>query len=153
MRALNNKLVVRQLDRKIGSLGQFASYSSPQGWIHSLRTTLNMSLRQLGNRMDMTPQSVRDIEQREKEGTLTLNTLKHAANALDMHLVYGFIPKDGTLEQMIERKAREMATGIVKRTSTTMRLEDQENSEERIQEAINELAYDIQKEMPKKLWD
>ncbi len=153
MRAINNKLVVRQLDRKIGSLGQLASYSSPQGWIHSLRTTLNMSLKQLGNRMGMTPQSVRDIEQREKEGTLTLNTLKHAANALDMHLVYGLIPKDGTLEQMIERKAREMATVIVKRTSTTMRLEDQENSEERIQEAINELAYDIQKEMPKKLWD
>jgi len=153
MRAVNNKLIVQQLDRKISNLGQFANYSSAQGWIRSLRTTLNMSLRQLGNRMGMTPQSVRDIELREKEGTLTINTLKHAANVLNMQLVYGFIPKDGTIEQMIERKAREMATAIVKRSSTTMRLEDQENSEERIQEAINELAYDIQKEMPKKLWD
>ncbi len=153
MKVKNHKLVVRQWDRKISTGTLLHPVEYAEGWIHSLRLTLNMSLRQLGNRMGITPQSVRDIQRREKEGTLTIKTLRDAAEALDMKLVYSFIPKDGTLEQMIDRKANEMATKIVKRTSTTMRLEDQENTDERIHEAIMELTEDIKRNMPKKLWD
>ena len=153
MKAKNHKLVVRHWDRKLSTGTLFHPVEYTEGWIHSLRITLNMSLRQLGNRMGITPHSVRDIERREKEGTLTINTLRDAAEALDMKLVYAFIPKDGTVEQMIGRKANEMATKIVNRTSTTMRLEDQQNTDERIQEAIMELTEDIKRNLPKKLWD
>jgi hypothetical protein len=34
-----------------------------------------------------------------------------------------------------------------------MKLEDQENSKERIQQAIAELAEELRREMPKALWD
>ena len=70
-----------------------------------------------------------------------------------MHFVYAFVPKKDSLEQMVERKARENAQTIVKRTSTTMKLEDQENSEERIKQAIEELTAQIKREMPRSLWD
>ena len=112
-----------------------------------------MSLRQLGTRLQMTPQGVKDIERREKEGTITINSLKAAADALGMQLVYGFIPKEELLEKMVDRKAREKAEHIVGRTSVTMKLEDQENSEERIKQAIRELAEEIKREMPGNLWD
>jgi hypothetical protein len=79
--------------------------------------------------------------------------LREAAEALDMTLVYGFIPKDGSLEKMIERKAYEKARKIVSRTSTTMKLEDQGNSKERIKQAVAEPAEEIKREMPKNLWD
>jgi hypothetical protein len=75
------------------------------------------------------------------------------ANALDMQLVYGFVPKDGSLDALVDRKAREMANQIVMRTSNTMKLEDQENSPERIEKAIEERAAVIKSEMPKTLWD
>jgi predicted DNA-binding mobile mystery protein A len=101
----------------------------------------------------MTPQGVKDIERREKEGTITINSLKVAADALGMQLVYGFIPREELLEKMIDRKAREKAEYIVGRTSVTMKLEDQENSEERIKQAIKELAEEIKREMPGNLWD
>jgi predicted DNA-binding mobile mystery protein A len=103
--------------------------------------------------MGITAQSVKEIETREKLGTISINTLKQVGMALDMRLIYGFIPNDKSLEQMIQRKALEIAKEIVKRTSGSMALEDQENTMERIKEAINERAEQIKNEMPKYLWD
>jgi len=70
-----------------------------------------------------------------------------------MHLVFGFVPKDCSLELLIYRKAKELATQIVLRTSNSMKLEDQENSQKRIQKAIEERTTAIKNEMPKILWD
>jgi len=125
----------------------------PSGWIKAIRSALGISLQQLGNKLSITKQSVLDIEKREKEGTITLKALREAGNALDMQLVYGFVPNDGSLDALIERKAEALATQIVLRTSNTMKLEDQENSKRRIKKAIKERALVIKNEMPKILWD
>ncbi len=125
----------------------------PIGWIKAIRTALGMSMQQLGNKLSITKQSVQDIEKREQEGSITLKALKEAAKALDMQLVYGFVPNDGTLETLIDRKAKELATQIVLRTSNTMKLEDQENSKQRIEKAIEERTIVLKNEMPKSLWD
>jgi hypothetical protein len=79
--------------------------------------------------------------------------LSEVAAALDMKLVYGLAPKDGSLEAMIERKARERAREIVLRASNTMRLEEQENSTDRISNAIEEKTFLFKNELPKILWD
>ena len=112
-----------------------------------------MSMQQLGNKLSITKQGVMDIERREKEGSITIKSLKELGRALDMELVYGFVPNDGTLEALIEKRARELATKIVLRTSNTMRLENQGNSDKRIELAINERTEEIKNEMPKILWD
>ena len=70
-----------------------------------------------------------------------------------MKFVYGFIPKSGTLEKMIEERALELAKEIVLRTSNTMQLEDQENTKERISKAIQEKKEEIIRKMPRYLWD
>ncbi|MBS1606922.1 MAG: mobile mystery protein A [Bacteroidetes bacterium] len=153
MKLQNSKLILRQLDKKLMAFQPLQDAMPAIGWVSLIRKTLNMSLRQLGDRLSITPQSMRDIEKREKQGTISLKALREAAEALDMTLVYGFIPKDGSLEKMIERKAYEKAQTIVSRTSTTMKLEDQGNSKERINQAVAELAEEIKREMPKNLWD
>jgi predicted DNA-binding mobile mystery protein A len=112
-----------------------------------------MSLQQLSKRLSITKQSMQEIEQREKDGSITIKSLREAAKALDMQLVYGFVPLDGSLEELINRKARELAMQIVLRTSNSMKLEDQENSKQRIEKAIEERAAVIKNEMPKALWD
>lgn len=124
-----------------------------KGWVATIRTALNMSLRQLGGRMGMSAQGIRDLEKREAEGTITLNSLKEASQALNMKLVYALIPMEESLEEMVEKRAREIALKIVKRTSITMALEDQANSDERLKQAIDEMTQDLKREMPKKLWD
>jgi hypothetical protein len=54
---------------------------------------------------------------------------------------------------MIEKRAKEFATEIVMRTNSTMTLEDQQNSKERIEKAIAQKTNEIKNEMPKYLWD
>lgn len=147
-------LQIQQLNSKMLIVATMKKMTPPPiGWIKALRTALGMSLQQLGNKISITKQSLTDIERREKEGTITIKTLREVANALDMELVYGFAPKDGSLDALIDRKAKELATQIVMRTSNTMKLEDQANSARRIKKAIDERAVAIKNEMPKILWD
>lgn len=125
----------------------------PAGWIYSIRQALGMTLRQLGNKLKITAQSVKEIENREKNGSVSLNVLRQVGSSLDMKLVYGFIPKTGSLEKMIENRALEIARDIVQRTSASMTLENQGNTEKRLQKAILEKAAEIKQEMPKFIWD
>lgn len=151
---LNKKLVLEQLDRKFDKLAVLKDFEIPgKGWINAIRTGLNMSLVQLAKRLNKTSVSVREIEQREKERGITLKKLIEVAEALDCHFVYGFIPREGSLERIIEKRALKVAAEIVMRTSHTMKLEDQENSEERIKKAVKDRAEKIKNEMPKYLWD
>lgn len=143
-----------QLNRKMQLLIPAAAGTAPAiGWIRAIRMALGMSMQQLGNRLGVTRQTINDMERREKNGSITIRYLREVADALDMQLVYGFIPKDGTLDALIDRKARELAEKVVIRTAQTMRLEAQENSAERIQKAVSERAAEIRFQMPKYLWD
>ena len=148
------KLILDQVDNNINTLKKAQNVNIPySGWVFSIRKALNMSLRQLGSRMDITPQSVKEIEEREKNGTVSINVLKQTANALNMKFIYGFIPKQESLENMIQERAYEIAREIVSRTSTNMKLENQENSDIRLRKAINEKMEEIVYKMPRYLWD
>lgn len=147
-------LQLQQLNSKMLAYGNLQKIAPPPtGWIKAIRTAIGMSLQQLSSRLSITRQSAQEMEQREKDGSITIKSLREAATALDMQLVYGFIPKDGSLDALIDRKAKELARGIVLRTSNSMKLEDQENSKKRIDKAIAERATEIKNEMPKSLWD
>jgi len=148
------KLILEQIDRKILQLKKIEDLTIPaSGWIYAIRQALGMSLRQLGNKMGITPQSVKEIEVRERNGTISLNVLRQFGKSLDLKLVYGYIPKYDSLEMIIERRAEEIAREIVNRTSTSMKLEDQENNPKRIKKAIIDKTNEIKLGMPKYLWD
>ena len=154
MKRQKQHLILSQIDKKLQPYYLFQNASMPpEGWISTLRNALNMSLRQLGEKMGISAQSVKALERNEKNGTITIKSLREVANALNMQVVYILLPQEGSLESMIENRARQLATEIVKRTSHSMKLEDQENSEERIQQAVEEKTKELKDEMPKFLWD
>ena len=154
MKNSKQALLIEQVDRKLKSFRALNEVIVPKkGWVYTVRTALKMSLRQLAERMNITPQSASEIEQRESNETITLKSLREVAHSMDMKLVYGFIPKDGSIEKMIEKRAVEIAAKIVMRTSNTMKLEDQENSKKRIEKNIQAKAREIIDKMPKHLWD
>ena len=147
-------LQIQQLNTKMLAYASLQKVAPPPtGWIKAIRNAIGMSMLQLGNRLSITKQSVQDIERREKDGSITIKALREAARAVDMQLIYGFVPNDGSLELLIERKAKELATQIVMRTNNTMKLEDQENTKQLIEKAIQERTTIIKTEMPKTLWD
>lgn len=154
MRDLKQKLMIEQLDAKLQLFKPLIKNPSPEnGWIHAIRTSLKMSLRQFSDRLGISSNSAKSIEKREKEGAITLKSLDEAGRALNMKLVYGFVPMDGSIKRSIENRARELAIEIVRTTSNTMALEDQENTDERLQKAIEDKTQQIVYEMPRHIWD
>jgi len=154
MHSSNRRLQIEQLDKKLGRLRVLKEIElPPNGWINAIRIALNMSLVQLGKKLGITSVSVKEMEGREQNMSITLKKLIEAGEALDLQFVYGFVPKHGSIEKMIETRARAVAHDVVLRTSQTMKLEDQENSQARLQNAIRERAETIRREMPRYLWD
>lgn len=154
MNIQKQKLLIEQVDKKLSLFKLVENVVPPQkGWVYSVRTALKMSLRQLADRLKISYQSVNELEKREANGSITIKSLREVANALDMKLVYGLIPKSESIEKMIEDRANKLAREIVLRTSNTMKLEDQENSNDRIEKAIKNKAEEIKNKMPKYLWD
>jgi predicted DNA-binding mobile mystery protein A len=148
------KLILEQMDAKILKLKKAEGLVIPSsGWVFSIRQALGMSLRQLGSKMGITPQSVKEIEEREQNETISIKVLRQFGKSLNLKLIYGFIPQSGNLENIIEKRAYELALEIVTRSSISMKLEDQENNPARIKKAIKEKANEIKNEMPKYLWD
>lgn len=147
-------LQLQQLNQKMLALQPLQTIAIPAfGWIKSIRSALGMNLQQLGRRLQITKQSVQSIERREATGSITLKALHEVANALDMKLVYGFVPKEGSLDNLIEKKAYELAKQVVMRANNTMTLEEQQISYTRIQKAIEERTTALKNELPKTLWD
>ena len=142
------------LDETQGKLNPFSVLKSEikphNGWVNAIRVSIKMSLRQLGERLHITPQGVRDLEKREKEGAITINTLKEVGRVLDMDLVYGFISRHNSLEEMIEERAREIAEEVVLKA---IKLDNQKNSENDVKKAIQQKTYEISSKMPSNLWD
>jgi predicted DNA-binding mobile mystery protein A len=122
------------------------------GWIRAIRTALGIPRRVVAKKLGINEVSLAGIERREMEGTISLRTLREAAAALDMDLVYGFVPKDGSLETYIRKRANIAARRIVLRTAHTMSLEDQTISERRIKAAIKEKTRELESKLPTFLW-
>ena len=149
-----NKLQIEQLSNKLKPYQSLTNASRPSiGWVKTIRASIGMTLEQLGNKLGITRQSAQNLEKREAEESITIKALEEAAKALDMKLIYALVPKDETIEKLIEKKAKVLATQIVIRTSGTMNLEDQGNSPERIKKAIEERTREIIDGMPKAIWD
>lgn len=154
MKDLKQKLIVEQLNNKLQKFVPLLNNKRPEkGWIQSIRKAYKMSLRQFGERLKVTVQSAKGIEKREEEGSISIKSLEDAGKALNMKLVYGFVPMDGSIEKTIEIRAREVALEIVKMTSNTMDLEDQKNSTKRLKKAVEDKVQQLIYEMPRHLWD
>lgn len=124
-----------------------------KGWIRSIRTSLNMTLEQMGQRLNKTKQAVKRIETSEASGTISINLLREAGNAIGLRLVYGFVPVDGSLDKLIDKKAWELAERIVLRANHNMLLEDQATSQEALRKSIQDLADELKREMKRTLWE
>lgn len=150
----NKRLRVKQLDKKLNGFIGIKDLNTPEkGWIHTTRTALNMSMSQLASKLSMTRQGVQKIEESESKGSISLNSLQEVANAMDFKVVYAIIPKQGTVDALVQQKATQLAKKIVLRAHHTMQLENQAIEDASIRLAIEELAADLAREMSKSLWD
>lgn len=155
MNRQKRKLELSQLQSKMSRIASLESaIAVPKaGWLFAIRRALGMSLRHLATRLNMSPQGIAQLEERERDETVTLGKLREAGNAMGMKLVYGFIPINESMEELVLKRAIQIATEIVHQSAHTMELENQGVSNSRIDEAINDIIRDLIENKPGKLWD
>jgi predicted DNA-binding mobile mystery protein A len=83
-----------------------------------------MSASDLGHRLGVSHAAVFELERNERGGTVRLDTLRRAAEALDCTLVYAFLPKHG-LEATVRSHAEQLADEDLGRVKHSMALEGQ----------------------------
>ena len=88
---LTTRLRRRQLDQ---SLAPFKAVGRPpRGYVREIRDALEMSSRQLAERMGVSQSTVMDMEASERRGTVTIKTLEKAAAAMGCRVVYALVPQ------------------------------------------------------------
>lgn len=149
----NKKLVRDQLEKKLELLRNYAASGTPQtGWIRAIREALGLSARQLGKRAGIDQSRISRLENAERTGNLEIASLQKIARGLHMRFVYGFVPET-SLEEMVRARAREIALKRMNRLNDTMRLEEQELSEEEREKALEDMIQKIVFNQPKDFWD
>ena len=98
-----------------------------------------MSGRELGERLGVSQQTIPNIERSEQRGTIKLETLQRAADALDCDLVYALVPRH-SLDDLVMEQARRKATQHLRPIAHHSRLEDQAVTGADAEAEIDELA-------------
>ena len=122
----------------------------PKGWIRAIRDALGMTGVQYATRLRVRPQTLELIEKSEANGTVRLDTLRRAAEALDCTLVYALVPKT-SLDDAVKNRARKIAMRELKRVAHTMKLEAQEIGEADLDERIEAYTREVIKK--RDLWN
>jgi predicted DNA-binding mobile mystery protein A len=146
-------LALRQLDAALDALKPLAAVARPlPGWVATLRRTLGMNTRQLGERMGGSASSVSRIEKGEITGKVTLEAMSRAAEAMDCRFVYALIPND-TLESFVRRAATAGVADRAEYVNHHMALEDQMLDDERLTQIIQDQASELIVRAPHLIWD
>ncbi len=121
------------------------------GWIRSIRKSMGMSIRQLSERIGVSQQAVSKLEEGELDNSITLKTLRRAAESMDCKLVYAIVPNKGKLEDIVKEQAYKKAKEIVDSVNHTMILEDQ--GVNNVKEKIDEISAELANNINSKLWN
>jgi len=117
----------RQLDKRlmpVRGLPDGALARPAAGWVRALRDALGMTAQDLAARMGVSRVAVNKLEASERAGTVQLDTLARAADALGCDLVYALVPRV-PLEEQVRRQAEVVARAELGPVATTMALEAQ----------------------------
>jgi predicted DNA-binding mobile mystery protein A len=127
----------RRLDQRL--VGLDLGQRPPRGWVRAIREALGMTTAELGQRMGLTQSRVSQIERSEELGSIRLDTLERAAQALNCQVRYVFVPNE-PLEEMVQRQARLRAQAEVDAVTHTMALEDQAPEPGVLDSLVKEMA-------------
>ena len=142
MRSEFRNLRLQQLDRALEPYRTARTVPRPsKGWIRAIRQALGVSAGELARRLGTSRQLPLQMEKGEAEDRITLKSLRTAANALDCDLVYAFVPRAGSMQELIENRARAEAKNRVLGVEHSMALENQAVG--RIDEAVEAETHRI----------
>lgn len=123
----------------------------PSGWIKAIREGLGMAATHLAARLGVATSTVTRLEASEADDTISLATLRRAAEALGCELHYALVPKQ-SLTEALENRALLLARRQMASVSHTMALEAQATSQETVEAQTRALADSLLKGSRHALW-
>jgi len=152
MKSVERALARKQLDKRLNPLRHNDSLTKPpRGWVRAIRQALGMTTAQLAKRIGVSQPRVIEIEQAEKNGAITLDSLERAARAMHCKLVYAFVPQK-PLQELVEERARVIAKERLAITGHHMALEAQPVSSEDEKEQFEQLLQQIVEKAGSDIW-
>ena len=146
-------LARKHLERRLAPLRDQQNLTRPpRGWIRAMREAFGMTTRQLAQRIGKVHSAVVEMEKSEARDSISLATLRQAAEALDCTLVYALVP-NRPIDDIRRARAANVASQQLARASHTMALENQ-SLDRAAQDAERERLIDaLLRGSPARLWD
>lgn len=153
MKPAHKRLMQEQLDTTLDRLGCMRDVQRPaKGWLRSIREALGMSGKQYARRLGVSAPWVSSLEKKELSGSVTIKTMRQAAESLDCVFIYAIVPKK-RLGDIVRRRAEILAKKKLGTISHSMMLEAQQLSKSEQKKAFEAEVDNLMKEMPKELWE
>lgn len=153
MKSSHKRLIQEQLDMTLESLVCMRDTQRPaKGWLRAVREALGMSGKQFAQRLGVSAPWISTLEKKELTGSVTIKTIRQAAEALDCVFVYAVVPRK-SLADIVHRRAEILAEKKLGRVSHTMLLEAQQLSQTELKNAFEAEVERLIREMPKELWN
>jgi predicted DNA-binding mobile mystery protein A len=147
------KDAIRHLDKRFSSLRSLAkTQRPPKGWLRAIRDALGMTTAQYARRLGVSQPRIVELEKSEQSGSVTLNTLQRAAEALGCRLFYVLVP-ERPLAEVVTGRAKLIAERQSKAVEHTMRLEDQAVKDKGAARALRRQMTEELLRRPARLWD
>jgi len=152
-RTTPQSLARKHLDESLNTFRVAAAQSRPpKGWVRAIRDALGMTSRQLAKRMGLSQPTIVALEKSESADTVTLKSLRQAAEALDCELVYALVPRT-SLNETVRKRARALAQQKLARMHHTMRLEDQAMNRDHLEEELERQIDKLLEGRASALWE
>jgi predicted DNA-binding mobile mystery protein A len=147
-----SQLQIRQLDKQLAYWRVPAKSPIPRaGWLRAIRHALGMSTGQFARRLDISQPRVLKLEKAEIDGSVTLASLRRAAEALGCEFVYAIVPRE-PLETMVSKQADRVARGELKSVSHSMALEKQRTGKNVESQQLKSLRQKLLAGPRRRLW-
>jgi len=122
-----------------------------RGWIRAIREALGMTATQLASRLGVVQSRITALEKAEVSGSVTIKTMREAAEAMNCKFVYAIVPVK-PMDEILRDRAKMVAKERLQSIDHTMRLEDQAMDEADRQEQAARIIDEIIEKEPRRLW-
>lgn len=95
MQPIFRSTLLKELDSSIDKLqaSRRATARPSRGWLKAVREAIGLTHASVAKKLGITRQAFAELEERETNGTITVESLRRAANALDCELIYCLLPQ------------------------------------------------------------
>jgi predicted DNA-binding mobile mystery protein A len=145
-------LARKALDKRLKPLRSIPMQTPPRGWLRAIREALGMTTRQMAERLGVSQPRITALEKAEAGGSVTLQSLRDAAQSLDCTLVYAIVPND-SLDALVRQQATMRADEELRRLNHTMRLENQALTPDDLSAERARLITEFVHGAPRRLWE